>query len=161
PVLGRFISPDPLVQTADSVTANAYCYADNDPVGKTDPSGMSTHHHRRHHRPPTWFSRALKQASKGHTRRALKIARHHHASKAGKNFLRAMSHAKHVFDKDNWDSHRHGHTIHDGLWRSAMRRVERTARALGVRGKQLHSLIDDHGDLHQQLWPSAKGVWGT
>ncbi|MFH1261922.1 MAG: RHS repeat-associated core domain-containing protein [Pseudomonadota bacterium] len=40
PVLGRFISPDPIVPGNLTVHLNRYAYADNNPINKTDVSGM-------------------------------------------------------------------------------------------------------------------------
>ncbi|MFH1261921.1 MAG: RHS repeat-associated core domain-containing protein [Pseudomonadota bacterium] len=40
PVLGRFISPDPIVPGNLTVHLNRYAYADNDPINKTDVNGM-------------------------------------------------------------------------------------------------------------------------
>ncbi|MGH8882839.1 MAG: RHS repeat-associated core domain-containing protein, partial [Stackebrandtia sp.] len=39
PGLGRFISPDPLIDGDDNVGLNRYAYAANDPVNHTDPDG--------------------------------------------------------------------------------------------------------------------------
>ncbi|MFH1263202.1 MAG: M50 family metallopeptidase [Pseudomonadota bacterium] len=40
PALSRFISPDPITPGKEIVKLNHYAYADNDPVNKTDVSGM-------------------------------------------------------------------------------------------------------------------------
>jgi RHS repeat-associated protein len=40
PELGRFISPDPLVDGQDTVGLNRYAYAANDPINHTDPTGL-------------------------------------------------------------------------------------------------------------------------
>jgi RHS repeat-associated protein len=40
PVLGRFLSPDPLMNPGDPRTLDPYRYADNNPVVFTDPSGL-------------------------------------------------------------------------------------------------------------------------
>jgi RHS repeat-associated protein len=40
PVIGRFVSPDPLT-TADPAGLNPYAYAANDPVNRTDTSGLA------------------------------------------------------------------------------------------------------------------------
>ncbi|MEU3839248.1 RHS repeat-associated core domain-containing protein [Streptomyces sp. NPDC028635] len=40
PVLGRFLSADPLTAPYDPTTFNAYSYADNNPVNVSDPSGL-------------------------------------------------------------------------------------------------------------------------
>ena len=46
PVLGRFLSPDPLVQAPyDSQTWNRYSYARNNPLRYTDPSGFCFNGH--------------------------------------------------------------------------------------------------------------------
>jgi RHS repeat-associated protein len=46
PVLGRFLSPDPLVQAPyDAQTWNRYSYARNNPVRYTDPSGLCFNGH--------------------------------------------------------------------------------------------------------------------
>ena len=46
PVLGRFLSPDPLVQTPyDAQTWNRYSYARNNPLRYTDPSGFCFNGH--------------------------------------------------------------------------------------------------------------------
>jgi RHS repeat-associated protein len=39
PSLGRFISPDPLLDTDDPQQWNGYAYSDNDPVNASDPTG--------------------------------------------------------------------------------------------------------------------------
>ncbi|WP_051803121.1 RHS repeat-associated core domain-containing protein [Actinocatenispora sera] len=39
PDLGRFISPDPIVDVTDAQQANGYAYANDSPVSNTDPSG--------------------------------------------------------------------------------------------------------------------------
>ncbi|MFW6695783.1 RHS repeat-associated core domain-containing protein [Streptomyces sp. MAR4 CNX-425] len=39
PTLGAFISPDPLLDPANPLQANAYTYANNTPVTATDPTG--------------------------------------------------------------------------------------------------------------------------
>jgi RHS repeat-associated protein len=41
PMLGRFLSRDPLVRMGSAATANPYSFADNDPVNLSDPSGLS------------------------------------------------------------------------------------------------------------------------
>ncbi|MCA2214104.1 polymorphic toxin-type HINT domain-containing protein [Jidongwangia harbinensis] len=41
PVLGRFISVDPLMNLEDAESWNGYAYADNNPIAKSDPSGLS------------------------------------------------------------------------------------------------------------------------
>ncbi|MFH1017963.1 MAG: RHS repeat-associated core domain-containing protein [Pseudomonadota bacterium] len=41
PSIGRFIAPDPLIDTGSSQGMNAYQYADNDPMNKTDVTGMA------------------------------------------------------------------------------------------------------------------------
>lgn len=40
PATGKFLSPDPLVVAGDPQQWNAYSYADNSPVTKSDPSGL-------------------------------------------------------------------------------------------------------------------------
>ncbi|MGW7409720.1 polymorphic toxin-type HINT domain-containing protein [Streptomyces sp. NPDC054833] len=40
PALGRFISPDALLNTADPQSFNGYAYADNNPVTGSDPTGL-------------------------------------------------------------------------------------------------------------------------
>ncbi|MFJ3235676.1 polymorphic toxin-type HINT domain-containing protein [Streptomyces sp. NPDC086787] len=40
PALGRFISPDALLNTADPQSFNGYAYADNSPVTFSDPTGL-------------------------------------------------------------------------------------------------------------------------
>lgn len=40
PALGRFLSPDPLNVQVTAQSANAYAYADNNPVSFSDPSGL-------------------------------------------------------------------------------------------------------------------------
>ena len=42
PVLGRFLSRDPLLVPGRSTTRNRYAFANNDPVNFSDPSGMET-----------------------------------------------------------------------------------------------------------------------
>lgn len=46
PILGRFISPDPTVPSADTVGLNRYAYALNDPINNEDRSGFG---------PGSWF----------------------------------------------------------------------------------------------------------
>ncbi|MFD4884732.1 RHS repeat-associated core domain-containing protein [Kitasatospora sp. NPDC058402] len=41
PSTGRFLSPDPLLLPNDPQQWNAYVYSNNDPVNKTDPTGMA------------------------------------------------------------------------------------------------------------------------
>ncbi len=41
PVVGRFLSADPVVDLADPVQQNGYAYAHNNPVTHSDPSGLS------------------------------------------------------------------------------------------------------------------------
>ncbi|MEV7602511.1 RHS repeat-associated core domain-containing protein [Kitasatospora sp. NPDC089797] len=41
PATGRFLSPDPLLLADDPQQWNAYAYSNNDPVNKTDPTGMA------------------------------------------------------------------------------------------------------------------------
>lgn len=41
PELGRFISPDPIIDGDDTIGLNRYAYAANDPVNHTDPDGRS------------------------------------------------------------------------------------------------------------------------
>ncbi|WP_150517283.1 polymorphic toxin-type HINT domain-containing protein [Streptomyces subrutilus] len=38
---GRFISPDPLIDASDPQQWNAYAYSNNDPINKSDPSGLA------------------------------------------------------------------------------------------------------------------------
>ncbi|MDQ2837152.1 MAG: polymorphic toxin-type HINT domain-containing protein [Actinomycetota bacterium] len=40
PVLGRFLSADPLLAAGNPLQVNGYSYASNDPVNKTDPTGL-------------------------------------------------------------------------------------------------------------------------
>ncbi|WP_213455504.1 RHS repeat-associated core domain-containing protein [Rhizomonospora bruguierae] len=40
PAIGRLISPDPLLDTADPATQNAYAYGNDDPANVVDPSGL-------------------------------------------------------------------------------------------------------------------------
>ncbi|MGW4734655.1 polymorphic toxin-type HINT domain-containing protein [Streptomyces shenzhenensis] len=40
PTIGQFISVDPILDTADPQSLNGYAYADNNPVTKSDPTGM-------------------------------------------------------------------------------------------------------------------------
>jgi RHS repeat-associated protein len=40
PVIGRFISPDPIAPSSASVGLNRYAYASNDPVNNTDTNGL-------------------------------------------------------------------------------------------------------------------------
>jgi RHS repeat-associated protein len=40
PTLGRFLSVDPLLDTANPQTLTGYCYSANDPVNSSDPSGL-------------------------------------------------------------------------------------------------------------------------
>ncbi|WP_330299403.1 polymorphic toxin-type HINT domain-containing protein [Streptomyces sp. NBC_00503] len=41
PTTGRFISPDPIIDPGDPQQWNAYAYSNNDPINKTDPSGLA------------------------------------------------------------------------------------------------------------------------
>ncbi|WP_406206070.1 hypothetical protein OH807_32075 [Kitasatospora sp. NBC_01560] len=41
PTTGRFLSPDPLILPKDPQQWNAYVYSNNNPVNKTDPTGMA------------------------------------------------------------------------------------------------------------------------
>lgn len=41
PELGRFISIDPILENGDPTQINGYVYAGNDPVGRSDPAGLS------------------------------------------------------------------------------------------------------------------------
>ncbi|MDM4723058.1 ricin-type beta-trefoil lectin domain protein [Micromonospora sp. WMMA1363] len=41
PVVGRFLSADPVLDIADPVQSNGYAYAHNNPVTHSDPSGLS------------------------------------------------------------------------------------------------------------------------
>ncbi|MDJ0386178.1 polymorphic toxin-type HINT domain-containing protein [Streptomyces sp. G-G2] len=40
PTTGRFISVDPIIDTADPLQMNGYTYANGNPIGNTDPSGL-------------------------------------------------------------------------------------------------------------------------
>ncbi len=40
PTTGRFISPDPIITAGDPQQWNAYAYSNNDPINKSDPSGL-------------------------------------------------------------------------------------------------------------------------
>ncbi|WP_331725702.1 polymorphic toxin-type HINT domain-containing protein (plasmid) [Streptomyces xanthophaeus] len=40
PTTGRFISPDPIIDAGDPQQWNAYAYANNNPINKSDPSGL-------------------------------------------------------------------------------------------------------------------------
>ncbi|MDI5964914.1 RHS repeat-associated core domain-containing protein [Streptantibioticus silvisoli] len=40
PATGRFLTPDPLIDAGDPQQWNAYAYADNSPVAKSDPTGQ-------------------------------------------------------------------------------------------------------------------------
>ncbi len=40
PILGRFLSSDPVFDESDPLHDNGYAYADNDPVNASDPSGL-------------------------------------------------------------------------------------------------------------------------
>jgi RHS repeat-associated protein len=40
PVIGRFLSRDPLFAPRTAATTNPYAFADNDPIGKSDPTGL-------------------------------------------------------------------------------------------------------------------------
>ncbi|MEU8627641.1 RHS repeat-associated core domain-containing protein, partial [Streptomyces sp. NPDC048669] len=40
PTLGRFLSVDPIIDTADPAQMNAYSYAHNSPLTKSDPDGL-------------------------------------------------------------------------------------------------------------------------
>ncbi|WP_370078092.1 RHS repeat-associated core domain-containing protein [Streptacidiphilus sp. MAP12-16] len=42
PSTGKFLSPDPLIASGDPQQWNAYAYANNSPVSKTDPEGLVT-----------------------------------------------------------------------------------------------------------------------
>ena len=42
PVIGRFLSRDPLFRPRTATTTNPYAFADNDPVGHSDPTGLCT-----------------------------------------------------------------------------------------------------------------------
>lgn len=41
PTTGRFISPDPIIDAGDPQQWNAYAYSNNDPINKSDPSGLA------------------------------------------------------------------------------------------------------------------------
>ncbi|MFZ3493732.1 polymorphic toxin-type HINT domain-containing protein [Streptomyces sp. 5.8] len=41
PATGRFISPDPIIDAGDPQQWNAYAYSNNDPINKSDPSGLA------------------------------------------------------------------------------------------------------------------------
>ncbi|MER5483294.1 polymorphic toxin-type HINT domain-containing protein [Streptomyces sp. NPDC002812] len=41
PSTGRFISPDPIIDAGDPQQWNAYAYSNNDPINKSDPSGLA------------------------------------------------------------------------------------------------------------------------
>ncbi len=41
PTTGRFISPDPILDAGDPQQWNAYAYSNNDPINKSDPSGLA------------------------------------------------------------------------------------------------------------------------
>ncbi|MER7467080.1 RHS repeat-associated core domain-containing protein [Streptomyces sp. NPDC097981] len=41
PATGRFISPDPILDPGDPQQWNAYAYSNNDPINKSDPSGLA------------------------------------------------------------------------------------------------------------------------
>jgi RHS repeat-associated protein len=43
PELGRFISPNPVIDGDDNIGLNRYAYAANDPVNHTDPNGLDCH----------------------------------------------------------------------------------------------------------------------
>ena len=43
PALARFISPDPIISSSDTIGLNRYAYAANDPIGKTDIDGFMPH----------------------------------------------------------------------------------------------------------------------
>ncbi|MGA5822743.1 RHS repeat-associated core domain-containing protein [Kitasatospora sp. NPDC094028] len=40
PIHGRFINPDPILDPADPQQWNGYAYSDNDPINRSDPSGL-------------------------------------------------------------------------------------------------------------------------
>ena len=40
PSTGRFLQVDPVLTAGDPQSLNGYAYADNDPIGKSDPSGL-------------------------------------------------------------------------------------------------------------------------
>lgn len=40
PVAGSFISLDPLFTSSDPLSLNGYAYADNNPIGRADPTGL-------------------------------------------------------------------------------------------------------------------------
>ncbi|MGW3071872.1 polymorphic toxin-type HINT domain-containing protein [Kitasatospora sp. NPDC001132] len=40
PTTGRFLNPDPILSSADPQQWNAYAYSNNDPVNRSDPSGL-------------------------------------------------------------------------------------------------------------------------
>ncbi|MDC8016249.1 RHS repeat-associated core domain-containing protein [Tahibacter soli] len=42
PVIGRFLSRDPLLLASTASTSNPYAFAENDPLNKADPTGLST-----------------------------------------------------------------------------------------------------------------------
>ncbi|MFI5671400.1 RHS repeat-associated core domain-containing protein [Streptomyces sp. NPDC051704] len=41
PTTGRFLSPDPIIDAGDPQQWNAYAYSNNDPINKSDPSGLA------------------------------------------------------------------------------------------------------------------------
>jgi RHS repeat-associated protein len=69
PLIGRFISVDPVIDLKDPQQMNGYNYANNSPVTASDPDGMW----------PKWLDKAVNKVAKAVTNVAKKVS---HAAKA-------------------------------------------------------------------------------